>query len=149
MTVKVQRLFLPNPQTFLCHIHDLLSYAGQYILYGTALSHALWMPATVGHIRVPPRAVCGVILPKTPVRCALELTELLRGVPWGIVLESGTVPLVNGERRYLGSPGLTRDCMVERARRIIDIYHHWTLSGRLPPWYMDMVAAAQNKLNGR
>ena len=137
-----------NPPRIL--VGEVLGYKGQYIVYGEKLAHQQHV-YRVGFEDVPERPACFVMLPREPVpENVLLLSKMLKGLPLALMDGTDLYYIVNWTSN-LGSLWWTargeqasRDEMIRRARKVVDLYLEWNEKGQVPVWFRAARSISRN-----
>ena len=148
---QYQLIDLASPQGLPGHppqlrLTEILEYRGQWVIVGEKLLHQQHI-FIHGFETIPVSLACCVVLPNDIPGNVHRLSTALNGRELALRDIDGTLlPIVNWAAR-LGSlwwsDGAikTRDELVKRALKVVDLYHEWRINGEWPKWFVE----AKNK----
>lgn len=127
-------------------VHEITPYNGAVIIYGTRLGHEIYLPRMGGRKRIIPGPMAVVLFPGVPQPIMARFMGEQNSFPLIMEIES------RGERGWLPCPNIPDiarkfgglchvcqerawdaqrcrggDCLVYRARRLVDFFGEWQL----------------------
>ena len=120
-------------------VHDLYNYKGQMIVYGTLAPHQVRVVRGVKSVKERPS--CPVVLPNESGPTIAKFVDQLNGLPLAFRDGQDLVFLVNmqGLPGFWESSKMDRESLLDKSRKVIDLYHDWKRLGEVMPlWFRDL-----------
>ena len=130
-------------------ITDFFAYDGGHIVYGETERHGIDIRRLSREVRGRP--ACCALIPGAQIKDVGVIVDALRGLPLVFVQGDEILYLLNAARNNgLWSGDIrNKDQMIDHAKQMIDLYHHYKRWGRLPQDVLEKLAAARSGNNGK
>ena len=139
---------------------EIYSYNGQVILFGERRRYDIWVPSRWGHQQPPPGPTCFPIFPAEPAGNIVKLRDQLNSLPLYLIFPSEGlmtnsagqaeqfVPILSLQDGHivLGGERYDKNDMIERSRKLIDLYFEWLDHGETVP---EKIRLAQDAVKAR